>query len=326
MNKLVKKQNHLPDNIKDLTKFVLIGREKLIAVRAAIRVVDKLGLATDVREQKREEANMLAGALLDAESKIGDLLKSRSTSTFKKGGKKDLPEKITKFQSSAFQTLAENKDIIEQVKADAEKEDDLPTRSEVLRRVKEKEREKNINSIKGEINKSNIKINSKYDVVILDPPWRYGREYDPKSSRVASPYPEQSKEEIYNTCKSFFKTDCVLWLWTTHQFIWQAKELLNEWGFDYKATLVWNKDIIGMGSWLRMQCEFCLLGIKGKPIFNNTTERDIITEKRREHSRKPKAFYELVKKVCYGSILEYYSREKKEGIITSGIENGKMGR
>ena len=79
MNKLIKKQVHLPDNIKDLTKFVLIGREKLVAVRAAIRVVDKLGLATDVREQKREEASMLAGALLDAESRIGDLIKNNET-------------------------------------------------------------------------------------------------------------------------------------------------------------------------------------------------------------------------------------------------------
>lgn len=120
MNKLVKKQNYLPDNIKDLTKFVLIGREKLVAVRAAIRVVDKLGLATDVREQKREEATWLAGALLDAEARIGELLPK----VVKHGGQSDrgvtLPEGISKKQSSAFQTLAENKDIIEQVKADAE--------------------------------------------------------------------------------------------------------------------------------------------------------------------------------------------------------------
>ena len=124
MNKLVKKQNYLPDNIKDLTKFVLIGREKLVAVRAAIRAVDKLGLATDVREQKREEATWLAGALLDAEARIGEILKVQTVRggslNYKSGAKKSLPEGITHKQSSAFQTLADNKDIIEQVKADAE--------------------------------------------------------------------------------------------------------------------------------------------------------------------------------------------------------------
>jgi len=330
MNKLIKKQVHLPDNIKDLTKFVLIGREKLVAVRAAIRVVDKLGLATDVREQKREEASMLAGALLDAESRIGDLIKNNETGhggsiDGKKGGsRKTLPKGITHKQSSAFQILSNNKDIVEQVKAEAEENDDLPTRTEVLRRVKEEEREKTISNIKTKID--NNKVFGKHDVVILDPPWEYGRKYDPKASRVASPYPEQNKEEIYNSCKDFFKNDCVLWLWTTHQFIWQAKELLEEWGFEYKAILTWNKEAMGMGSWLRMQCEFCLLGIKGKPAFKNTTERDIIIEKRREHSRKPKVFYDIVKKTCYGSIFEYYSREKKDGIITAGVEDGKMGR
>lgn len=66
---------NLPNTIEDLAKFVLVGREKLTAVRANIRAIDKLQLAEDVREQKKEEAQMLAEALLDAEVRIGDLLK-----------------------------------------------------------------------------------------------------------------------------------------------------------------------------------------------------------------------------------------------------------
>lgn len=65
----------LPNTIEDLAKFVLVGREKLSAVRANIRAIDKLQLAEEVREQKKEEAQMLAEALLDAEVRIGDLLK-----------------------------------------------------------------------------------------------------------------------------------------------------------------------------------------------------------------------------------------------------------
>jgi len=52
----------------------------------------------------------------------------------------------------------------------------------------------------------------------------------------------------------------VIYLWTTHKFLFDAKELLDNWGFDYKATLVWNKEKMGMGAWFRMQCEFCLVG------------------------------------------------------------------
>ena len=55
---------------------------------------------------------------------------------------------ISKYQSSAFQTLAENPEIIEQVKAEAIENDDLPTRTEVLRKVKEKEKTSRIETEK----------------------------------------------------------------------------------------------------------------------------------------------------------------------------------
>jgi len=198
------------------------------------------------------------------------------------------------------------------------------TQSNYINYFKVQERENNIQDIKQSIDNENKEIKDKYDVVILDPPWSYGRKYDPKGSRVANPYPEQTTDEIYQTCKNMFKDDCVLWLWTTHQFIWDAKTLIDKWGFEYKATLVWNKEKMGMGNWLRMQCEFCLLAIKGKPYYENTKHRDIINESRREHSRKPLKFYDVVKETCHGVIYQYYSREKIDGIISEGIENEKF--
>jgi hypothetical protein len=59
MTNLVKRTDYLPANIKELTKFVLVGREKLIAVKAQIRAIDKMEIATGVREQKIGEAQML---------------------------------------------------------------------------------------------------------------------------------------------------------------------------------------------------------------------------------------------------------------------------
>ena len=72
-------------------------------------------LAKGVREQKREEANMLAGALLDAEARMGDLLSRIPAQEHGKKGKfrNKLPEGITKKQSHIFQTLAENREAIE---------------------------------------------------------------------------------------------------------------------------------------------------------------------------------------------------------------------
>lgn len=66
-------KSELPTNIEDLTKFVLVGRDKLTAVRAAIRAIDKVGLAKEVRQQKLLEAQDIADAVLDAEVRIGEL-------------------------------------------------------------------------------------------------------------------------------------------------------------------------------------------------------------------------------------------------------------
>ena len=76
-------QEDLPSNIDDLSKFVLVGREKMVAVRAEIRAIDKLGLAEGVRRQKLEEAQMISEAVLDAEVKIGTLTANIPKSLFK---------------------------------------------------------------------------------------------------------------------------------------------------------------------------------------------------------------------------------------------------
>lgn len=158
-----------------------------------------------------------------------------------------------------------------------------------------------------------------FEVIAIDPPWSYGRTYDPEGSRVANPYPEMTHQELMEVALPA-ANDAVLFLWTTHAFLWDAKKLLDHWGFTYKATLVWDKQQLGMGTWMRMQCEFCLVGIKGKPIWSNTTWRDIISEPRREHSRKPEAFYQFVESVTVGRRLEYFSRTKRQGWEVFGDE------
>ncbi len=162
-----------------------------------------------------------------------------------------------------------------------------------------------------------------FDVIAIDPPWPYGREYDPNGSRVANPYPEMSLEDIA-AIDLPAADDCVLFLWTTHRFLPDAFNLMKTWGFEYKATLVWDKERIGMGAWVRMQCEFCLIGIKGRPFWSNTSLRDILREPRREHSRKPESFYQFVDAVTRGRKLDFFSREKRDGWESFGNETTKF--
>ena len=144
-NKLaVIQETNLPDTIEDLSKFILIGREKLTAVRAEIRAIDKLKLAEDVHKQKQEEAAMLAEAVLDAEVRMGELFqkipkavnqhKSAADSGVGSKSKKEVVADLgfSEKQAERFETLADNQDIVEFVKAEARENEDIPTRSRVL--------------------------------------------------------------------------------------------------------------------------------------------------------------------------------------------------
>ena len=52
MGEIIQRREDLPTTLDDLSRFVLVGREKLTAVRAEIRAIDKVGVATVVREPK----------------------------------------------------------------------------------------------------------------------------------------------------------------------------------------------------------------------------------------------------------------------------------
>jgi N6-adenosine-specific RNA methylase IME4 len=196
--------------------------------------------------------------------------------------------------------------------------------AEVVKKEKKERREAEIEQQRKAIAELPAEaIPDSFDVVVIDPPWPYGRKYDPEGSRVANPYPEMQLEDIA-AINIPAKDNAVMFLWTTHQFLPASFALLREWGFEYKATLVWDKEKIGMGAWLRMQCEFCLVGIRGKPIWDNTTHRDVLREPRREHSRKPDGFYALVEQITVGTRIDYFSRQQRQGWYSYGNDVGKF--
>ena len=211
-------------------------------------------------------------------------------------------------------------DIAEEVlKARPEKEKEIMLGDiklkQVYRDIKLEKQKKEIEQIK--------EVTGEYEVIVIDPPWKYSEddEYDNEyyMGRVVAPYPTMTIPDIRNI-KLPTADNCVLWLWTTQRFIWDAKEILEAWGFNYKAVLVWDKEKLGIGKTLRMQCEFCLIGFKGKPYWSLSNERDIIREPKTEHSAKPDVFYKLVERLTSGRKLDYFARKKREGWDVYGDE------
>lgn len=364
MTDLIIRENNLPATIEDLSKFVLVGRDKLQAVRAEISAMNNLNLAKEVREQKLREGQEIGKLVLLAEARLGELFKQMPKATKGTGGNRfttaenrEIPSAgkfssneseeeegneeephpkpklvvaaemgFNKNQVAQFQKLADNPNAVQQAIDYAEKNNTIATRTVALQKAKQIQREEQIQQQVEDLAQQVIEQpEGLFDVIVIDPPWNYGTQLLAEAYRAANPYPEMTQEEL-KAIELPANDNCVLFLWTTNKFIWNAKDLLDHWGFNYRCLLVWNKQQIGLGSFIRMQCEFCLIGLKGKPVFKDVHNiRDLIEEQRREHSRKPEAFYKLVEELCTGRKLDYFSRQQRDGWFVYGNDTEKFG-
>ena len=75
MGSLIAIKDNLPSNLTDLKKITDIGREQLVSIRAELRAMNKVGVAGEFHEQKLEQAQNIAEVVLDAEVRIGELMK-----------------------------------------------------------------------------------------------------------------------------------------------------------------------------------------------------------------------------------------------------------
>jgi hypothetical protein len=149
MNELITSNQALPDNLPDLSRFVLIGREKLNAVRAEIRAIEKVGLAQEVHQQKLQEAQEIAEAVLDAEVQIGKLtaeipkasggdrkskdFKIRNDAEFEKSKSEALKQAgIKQDTAERFERLAKYPEAVKKAKEEARQEGRVVTRQDAL--------------------------------------------------------------------------------------------------------------------------------------------------------------------------------------------------
>ncbi|AVH68183.1 MT-A70 family methyltransferase [Nostoc sp. 'Peltigera membranacea cyanobiont' N6] len=166
-----------------------------------------------------------------------------------------------------------------------------------------------------------------YQCIVIDPPWFYRLRSKDKTHRNRIPYQPMQTEEILalpipELCGS---NGCILWLWFTNNHMVEAAQCLQTWGFELKTILTWEKVTkdgtkthLGVGHWLRNSTEHCALAVRGNvKAFSGrtlTNESTILHSPRREHSRKPENFYQLVDKLCPDiTKLEMFARESRVG-------------
>jgi N6-adenosine-specific RNA methylase IME4 len=160
----------------------------------------------------------------------------------------------------------------------------------------------------------------RYGCIYADPPWAYSN----KATRanVEDTYKStMTVDEICNEPVSQLAAeDCHLHLWTTNAFLFDAKRVMEAWGFEYKSCFVWVKPQMGIGNYWRVSHEFMLLGIRGKPEFRRRDCKSWGEFDRTAHSKKPRDVRLLVESVSNGPYLELYGRETVPNWMVYGNE------
>lgn len=161
-------------------------------------------------------------------------------------------------------------------------------------------------------------LKEQYGTIYADPPWQYGNQ----GTRAAT-------DNHYNTMtvdalcampvERAALPDAHLHLWTTNAFLFDAKRVIEAWGFEYKSAFVWVKDQIGIGNYWRVSHEFLLTAVRGDAKrFEDKNLRSWLQAPRQQHSRKPEEVRAMIERASPGPYLELFGRRGMENWTVLG--------
>lgn len=165
----------------------------------------------------------------------------------------------------------------------------------------------------------------KYQVIYADPPWEYGQEQHSKEKQktvLETHYPTMPTEDICALPINELAADnSVLFLWTTSPKLFEAKQVIDAWGFEYKSSMIWDKVKHNVGYYVSVRHEFLLICTKGSCLPDNPKLYDSVqTIERTEHSKKPTEFYEIIEDIYHGKKIELFSRKLRKNWSSWGNE------
>ena len=170
----------------------------------------------------------------------------------------------------------------------------------------------------------------KYRAIVIDPPWDMKRiDCDVRIDQHGSgfDYPTMSHDEIgLLPIGKMADDDCHLFCWTTQKHLPPTLKIIEQWGFKYVLVMVWHKpggfQPFGLPQY---NCEFVVYARKGAPEFIDTKAFPCcFAAPRREHSRKPDEFYDVIRRVTNGPRIDVFSREARDGFSQYGNEVSKF--
>ena len=166
----------------------------------------------------------------------------------------------------------------------------------------------------------------RFKTLLADPPWRF-------TNRTGKMAPEHRRLNRYGTMDlqeicalpvaSAMDTTAHCYMWVPNALLPDGLAVLKAWGFEYKSNIVWHKlrkdggsDGRGVGFYFRNVTELVLFGVRGKNARTEKpgrTQVNYLGTRKREHSRKPDEFYDIVESCSPGPYLELFARGTRPG-------------
>ena len=163
----------------------------------------------------------------------------------------------------------------------------------------------------------------RFGTILADPPWQFQN----KTGKIA---PEHKRLRRYSTLSfqdilelpvaQLALPQSHLYLWVPNALIQEGLKVMERWGFVYKTNLVWYKirkdggpDGRGVGFYFRNVTELVLFGVRGhlRTLQPGRRQVNIMTTRKREHSRKPDELYDIIEACSPGPYLELFARHTK---------------
>jgi len=170
-----------------------------------------------------------------------------------------------------------------------------------------------------------------FSTILADPPWQFTNhtgKVSPEHKRLYR-YQTMSLDEIKQLpVDQIAAGRAHLYLWVPNALIFEGLQVMESWGFTYKTNIIWYKirkdggpDRRGMGFYFRNVTEILLFGVRGKDIRTlkpGRTQENIISSRKREHSRKPDEQYDIIESCSWGPYIELFGKYLREGWSTWG--------
>lgn len=175
-------------------------------------------------------------------------------------------------------------------------------------------------------------VSGKFGTILADPPWRF-------MNRTGKMAPEHRRLSRYETLtieeikaipvSNIAAKQSHLYLWVPNALLAEGLSVMEAWGFTYKTNLVWYKvrkdggpDGRGVGFYFRNVTELVLFGVRGslRTAAAGRRQVNLLSTRKREHSRKPDELYEIVEQCSPAPYLELFARKKEPGWVQWGNE------